>query len=154
MTLKKLIFLMIFSLVNLGQAKAEIDPRAKAIGSMALYGTVGGALLGTAALAFDANGRAIAKGASLGLYAGLIFGSYVVISHAYKKHQRQNPQPQENYYPDTKSPYEDDDQGQGAKWNPTSELQLESLRDGYSTGPTENHRKDLSFIFPILNLSF
>lgn len=136
----------------MSQAKAEIDPRAKAIGTMAVYGTVGGALLGTAALAFDAGGRSVAKGASLGLYAGLVFGSYVVLSYAYRKHQRENPQPQENYYPDSNSPYEQEPQSM--RWNPNDELYLEAQRDGSSTGPSVVTRKDLSFVFPVLNLSF
>ncbi|MBT3585607.1 MAG: hypothetical protein HN509_11935, partial [Halobacteriovoraceae bacterium] len=42
-----------------------------------------------------------------------LFGSYIVGSHAYKKHKSQNPQDDE-YYPDTESsPYEDDYEGGG-----------------------------------------
>jgi len=63
-----------------GEVKAQ-NAKARALGSMALYGTIGGSLLGTATLAFGNSARAIAQGASLGLYAGLIFGSYVVLSH-------------------------------------------------------------------------
>ena len=48
---------------------------------MALYGTIGGFLLGTASLAFHKDGRSISRGASLGLYTGLLFGGYVVGSH-------------------------------------------------------------------------
>ena len=48
---------------------------------MALYGTIGGLLLGTASLAFHRDGRSISRGASLGLYTGLLFGGYVVGSH-------------------------------------------------------------------------
>ena len=157
MTLKKLVIIFtitLFSLTQTSEVRAEIDPRAKAIGTMAVYGTVGGALLGTAALAFDADGRSVAKGASLGLYAGLLFGSYVVLSYAYRKHQRENPQPQENYYPDTNSPYEQDSPDQTYRWNPKQEMQLEAQRDGVSTGPSVATRKDLSFVFPVLNLSF
>ncbi len=86
-------------------AHAQMDPRVKALGAMALYGTVGGALLGTASLAFGTSGRAPAVGASLGLYAGILFGTYVVASHYYKRNYR--PSPQENYYPETSSPYEE-----------------------------------------------
>ena len=80
-----------------------MDARAKALGSMALYGTVGGALLGAASLAFGTNGRAVAQGASLGLYGGIIFGSYVVISHSMKKNRYNAPRNtpvNNNYYPD------------------------------------------------------
>ena len=67
-----------------GEVKAQ-NAKARALGSMALYGTIGGSLLGTATLAFGNSARAIAQGASLGLYAGLIFGSYVVLSHGFQR---------------------------------------------------------------------
>ena len=92
-------------------AKAEVDPRVKIVGQVALYGTAGGALLGLATLAFDGEGRNIAKGASLGLYAGLIFGAYVVVSH-YQKLKGQTYEGS-GYADDPESPYAsdyDDDQ--------------------------------------------
>ncbi|MBH49065.1 MAG: hypothetical protein CME71_12930 [Halobacteriovorax sp.] len=104
--------LAIFALTSVifsGQAQAQVDTRVKALGTMAMYGTVGGALLGTASLAFGTSGRAPAVGASLGLYAGILFGTYVVASHYYKRNYR--PSPQENYYPETTSPYEDNSSG-------------------------------------------
>lgn len=73
---------------------------------MSGYGIVGGALLGAASMAFGTSGRAIAKGASLGLYGGLIFGSYVILSYEMKK-RGFNEQPHDDYYPDGRSPYED-----------------------------------------------
>ncbi len=51
------------------------------VADMALYGTVGGALLGTASMAYGNNSRAIFQGASLGLYAGLLFGAYVILTY-------------------------------------------------------------------------
>jgi len=102
-----LCFSLTVMMMPMQKAHAEMDARMKALSSMALYGTVGGALLGTASLAFGTSGRSIAIGASLGLYAGIIFGSYIVISHAMRKSRQMNPQPQDNYYPDTTSPYED-----------------------------------------------
>lgn len=93
-----------------------IDTKVKAILTMAAYGTVGGALLGTASLAFDTKGRSPFIGASLGLYAGLIFGSYVVVSHRLKKYRDENPQPQQNYYPDSNSPYEAGSDGGFGSW--------------------------------------
>ena len=62
-------------------SQAALPPKAKAFLVMCAYGTVGGALLGFASLAFQNNNRAIAQGASLGLYAGMIFGGYVLASH-------------------------------------------------------------------------
>lgn len=95
-----------FTFLPIEEAKA-IDPRVKAIGTMAVYGTASGLLLGAASYAFDAPGRAWAVGASLGLYAGLLFGAYVVSSHHYKKYKNNNPNYEDDYYPDTESsPYE------------------------------------------------
>lgn len=110
-------FALICSLISFAPCKAygELDPRLKALGTMALYGTVGGVLLGTASLAFGTSGRSVAKGASLGLYAGLVFGSYVVITHAMKKRgQGQAPVPDQDYYPNSGGPYENDGAGGAA----------------------------------------
>lgn len=63
------------------EATAQIPPKAKAFLVMCAYGTVGGALLGFASLAFQNNSRAIAQGASLGLYTGMAFGGYVLATH-------------------------------------------------------------------------
>lgn len=64
--------------------------------TIAGYGAASGALLGAASMAFGTSTRAIAQGASLGLYAGIIFGTYVLVSH----HQRSR-----GYYDDDSSPY-------------------------------------------------
>ena len=78
-------FLSMLLCLTLGVGEVEAqNAKARALGSMALYGTIGGALLGTATLAFGSSARSIAQGASLGLYAGLIFGSYVVLSHSFQ----------------------------------------------------------------------
>lgn len=100
---------IIFSLI-LGVSTpsySEVDPKITALGTMAVYGTVGGFLLGVASLAFGTSGRAVAQGSSLGLYAGLLFGGYVVGSHAMGKRRKGMEQEGEDYYPDTQeSPYE------------------------------------------------
>ncbi len=74
---------------------------------MAGYGVVGGALLGTATLAFGAGGRSIAKGASLGLYAGLLFGGYILMNYELKKRGYGQDQ-KSDYYPEGSSQYEDE----------------------------------------------
>ena len=101
-------FFIIFLAIN-SNARADGSSRGKALGTMALYGTIGGALLGTASLAFGASGRSVAIGASLGLYSGLLFGGYVVGSHEMMKRKYKGPkESEEQYYPDTEgSPYED-----------------------------------------------
>lgn len=62
-------------------AKSKADPGREFLMSVT-YGTLAGALLGTASLAFtDKPGeklQRIARGASLGLYFGILLGLYVV----------------------------------------------------------------------------
>lgn len=72
--------------------------KAKAFLTIVGYGTAGGALLGAASMAFGNSTRAVAQGASLGLYAGIIFGSYVLISHHNKRQGK---------YEDSSSPYQE-----------------------------------------------
>ena len=98
-------FTLCFSLI-FSSSLSAMDSKLKILGTMSAYGIVGGALLGTASMAFGGSGKAIAKGASLGLYGGLIFGTYIILSYEAKK-RGFNDQPRENYYPDSKSPYED-----------------------------------------------
>lgn len=81
--MKKLVislFVFISLAIPMQEAKA-LDAKSRAFMVMCTYGTVGGALLGFATMAFGSNSRAIAQGASLGLYGGIIFGSYVIMSH-------------------------------------------------------------------------
>lgn len=83
MYMKKLLISLAiaFTLITPTQKAQAIEPKTKAFLVMCAYGTVGGALLGFASMAFGTNSRAIAQGASLGLYAGIIFGGYVISSH-------------------------------------------------------------------------
>lgn len=60
------------------------DSKTRAILRIACYGTVGGALLGVASLAFTPKIRSIPVGASLGLYSGLLFGGYIMMIHYLK----------------------------------------------------------------------
>jgi hypothetical protein len=102
------IFILLMTL-TFSTSSHALDPKLKMVGTMAGYGVVGGALLGTASMAFGAGGRAIAKGASLGLYAGIIFGSYVILHYELKKRGFSDEQEQnQDYYPDATSPYEEE----------------------------------------------
>jgi len=129
------ILLMTVAIIFLQSPVAKAaDGRVKALGTMALYGTAGGALLGAASLAFGTSGRAIAQGASLGLYAGIIFGTYVVVSHSMKKSRYNNPQPappSDNYYPeDGQSPYQESQNGSGSAADGWSSYnRMESMRE-------------------------
>lgn len=67
-----------------GQEMAK-DRKAREFLVSATYGTLVGALVGAATLAFEddpgENLQRIARGASLGLYAGILLGIYVTSSH-------------------------------------------------------------------------
>jgi hypothetical protein len=89
---------MVVLLVALPQAKAQIPPKPKAFLTIVGYGAAGGAILGAASTAFGTTARAIPQGASLGLYAGILFGTYVLVSH----HNRQY-----GTYDDNSSPYKE-----------------------------------------------
>ena len=91
--LKNLGLCLLLTFIISAPAKSfEVDPRVKTFLVMNAYGAVGGFLLGSATLAFDAPGRAPFIGASLGLYAGLLFGGYVVVSHHIDQDKKLNPQ--------------------------------------------------------------
>lgn len=97
--MKKLIlslFILVAITIPTQKAKA-MDPKGKAFLIICTYGTVGGALLGFASMAFGTNSRAIAQGASLGLYAGIGFGAYVISSH--RKSLEPQPEPDYNQPP-------------------------------------------------------
>lgn len=82
--------------------------KAKAFLTIAGYGAAGGALLGLATMAFGNSSRAVAQGASLGLYAGLLFGTYVLVSH----HQKSV-----GSYDDNSSPYQESSDVYGDEYN-------------------------------------
>lgn len=107
--MKKIILILCicFTLIIPTQSAHAIDPKAKAFMVVCAYGTVGGALLGFASLSFGSNPRAIAQGASLGLYAGIIFGAYVLTSYNQKQSSNgYDNQPEDNgFYPTQPDPY-------------------------------------------------
>ena len=105
------LFLALFitlAVVKPQTARAEIPVKAKAFLTIAGYGTAGGALLGLATMAFGNSSRAVAQGASLGLYAGLLFGGYVLLAH----HQKQM-----GTYDDNSSPYQESTDVYGDEYN-------------------------------------
>lgn len=102
-SLAVLLCLFIFTMnlyTDCGEAHA-LDPKVKAFALVSGYGAAGGALLGLASMAFGEEAIAIARGASLGLYAGMLFGGYVILSHHYKKKY-----PDNEYYHDPATPYQ------------------------------------------------
>lgn len=150
-----LITLFISTISTSFQARADMDPKVKIMALNAGYGTVGGALLGTAAMAFGGSTRSIAVGASLGLYAGLIFGGYIIGSHEYRKHQNQRPSDENYYYPDTQgSPYQDSSY-QGGGYNYQGSIEV---KDFSQKGPAEigfkQDKPGQDFYVNLLNYQF
>jgi len=164
-TLKKLKFIAISLIffISASHSAYAVDPKLKVLGSMAVYGTAGGALLGTATLAFDGEGRNVAKGASLGLYAGLLFGGFVVVSHMVKRKRAEAPPP-EDYYPDAEkaSPYEKLEESDGYYPEEEEEQSFNLLHEVDSSSLTafnqmeaKNARRELtSFYVPLVNFTF
>ncbi|NOT77958.1 MAG: hypothetical protein HOP07_03025 [Bacteriovoracaceae bacterium] len=136
-----------FLLLNSTLAQAALNPKLKMVGTMAGYGAVGGALLGTASLAFGAGGRSIARGASLGLYAGILLGGYIILNYEMKK-RGYGVESKGEYYPDSSSPYENDQS--------SMEPQLPNLED-YQLAQFElkkDPKLDPSFYLNILQYEF
>lgn len=111
--MRKITCLLLASFITLAVLKpqtahAEIPVKAKAVLTMAGYGVASGALLGFASMAFGQSSRAVAQGASLGLYAGLLFGAYILVSH----HQKQF-----GSYDDNSSPYQESTDVYGDEYN-------------------------------------
>lgn len=102
------LILITMTLAVPNKAHAEIPVKAKAFLTIVGYGTAGGAILGAATMAFGTSTRAVAQGASLGLYAGIIFGTYVLISHA---------QGRQGTYSDDNSVYKDSNDIYGDEYN-------------------------------------
>ena len=99
------IILLTLSFINFSTIEKShaMSARIKALITMPAYGAGGGALLGFASMAFGAKPKAIAQGASLGLYAGLIFATYILVSYKYR-----NSVPAGSYPDDAPSPYADE----------------------------------------------
>ncbi len=102
------LIVLTFSLLSPQKAQAEIPVKAKAFLTIVGYGTAGGAILGAASMAFGTSTRAVAQGASLGLYAGILFGTYVLVSHA---------QGRQGSYSDDSSPYKESSDIYGDEYN-------------------------------------
>ena len=106
--MKKIIICLLLNLAlvsipikSFAQDNGGMDPKLKTFLIVTAYGTTLGALLGFASLAFESNGRAVSQGASLGLYAGMLFGGYILYTHNLKN----NPPPPGTYQ-DAITPYQ------------------------------------------------
>lgn len=124
-------------------AQAAMSAKSKAFMVMCAYGTVGGALLGFASMAYGTNTRAIAQGASLGLYTGIIFGGYIIMSHqpGAKADEQLEPVQQQPYGgqpqgppPGSMSPWGGGEQGAGA-----GQMQPADNNGSFFGGPQRIH---------------
>ncbi|MBT3983126.1 MAG: hypothetical protein HOE90_17365 [Bacteriovoracaceae bacterium] len=142
-----------------------IPQKATALLTMCAYGTVGGALLGVASLAFGAKPIAVAQGASIGLWAGLAFGSFVILSHHYDFSKADDPKEDPYYdgpeYEGGSSPYEGagavevDTYGGGELHNSFDWSHIASKKIGKSLDFTlDNGRVSMPIYINLINLSF
>lgn len=106
-----LAFVFTLTLLAPRKASAEMPAKARVFLTAIGYGTASGALLGASSMAFGNSTRAVAQGASIGLYAGILFGSYVLFSH----HQRS-----QGKYEDSDSPYQESRDIYGDEYNSES----------------------------------
>lgn len=142
-----LVILLTSVLCDIPQVRAELPPKAKAFLIVSAYGAAGGALLGFASMAFGSNGRAIAQGASLGLYGGMIFGAYILITHEYQKDYSQGYQDADTIYNDEGDPYD------GGFFD--APRRIESQREYHSQFKVKYRAQNRPLIYsPIINISF
>lgn len=126
------LIVLTFTFLSPQKAQAEIPVKAKAFMTIVGYGTAGGAILGAASMAFGTSTRAVAQGASLGLYAGIIFGTYVLVSHA---------QSRQGYYSDDSSPYKESNDIYSDEYNEEEGGGDEKPRQGFFNRMEDAHTK-------------
>lgn len=144
--IKVFVIVLGISLTNLKDAKA-MDPRAEVMLSVTGYGIAAGTLLGIASLAFDTEVRAIAVGASLGLYAGILFGSYIVLSHHYKKNN-----PDTDLYPEGDGLYQLQGGEEQYYWE---DLRIQKIKsDLEPKGFNARRKPDVPLYINFLNYAF
>lgn len=141
-----------------------LNPKVKVLLSTGAYGMIGGSLLGAATLAFGTSGRTVAQGASIGLWTGLLFGSYIILSHMAVENRAQEAVP---YAGD--SPYETGLEGGGSgtgqpetdaagnpleRWNPYSEMRDFQLESSWASRLPRQPISNAKFYINVLNVSF
>lgn len=161
-----------FSLSSLVTPAYAVNPKARVMFSTGAYGLIGGALLGASTLAFGTSGRAVAQGASIGLWVGMLFGGYVILSHSMAKRKGQStdvPYGGEDPYAD---PYADP-YGSGSmnpdgaqapevdgagnpleRWNPYSAMREFQKESSWANRLPQQPVYKSRFYMNILNLSF
>lgn len=153
--MKKLVLILLVSFTLVNPQKAySLDPKTKAFLVVTAYGTVGGALLGFASMAFGSDSRAIAQGASLGLYAGILFGAYILAT--YDSSEEADPYtPPPGYEPYPGDPYSAPAPDAGGSYGPptqytddpsfTQRIRVDEINDNYRL----NFRSKRDFSVPV-----
>ncbi|MBL7664580.1 MAG: hypothetical protein JNM93_05560 [Bacteriovoracaceae bacterium] len=151
---------VILSSVPFQPARAQSSAKLKAFLIVSGYGTALGALLGVASLAFDAKSRAIAQGASLGLYAGMIFGTYVITSAGRKNelppgsYQDSITPYSEDVTPPDNEPYSDNSGGGFFDTPQRSQTSVVSFQDDMGQFKTKTARNSVPLYFELMRISF
>lgn len=156
------LFLAFFVLVltPIKPAKAQSSAKSKAFLIVTAYGTALGALLGVASLAFDAKPRAVAQGASLGLYAGIIFGTYVITSAGKKNeiapgsYQDAITPYAEDVLPPSDEPYSENSGGGFFDTPQRSQTNTISFQDDMSQFQSKSSRNSVPLYFELMRMSF
>ncbi len=154
------IFISVFFVSSLQNRAYALNPKVKVLLSTGSYGLIGGTLLGTATLAFGSESRAIAQGASIGLWTGLLFGSYIILSHMITIDRSYGNSPYGG-----NSPYENDDQSGGSnevdgagnpleRWNPYAEMKEYQAERGWASRLPQQPASRAKFYLNVLNVSF
>ncbi len=78
------ILVLLFSILTIKNAYADLGDDLKTLGLSSLYGSLGGTLVGVAAMAIGGNKSSVVKGASIGLVAGAGIGGYFVVKDKFK----------------------------------------------------------------------
>ncbi|MGK0367017.1 MAG: hypothetical protein ACI9QD_000150 [Thermoproteota archaeon] len=148
--------------------KKGMSPKLRAFLVLSGYGTTGGGLLGLASMAFGEDSIAIARGMSLGLYAGMLFGSYVILSHRYAKKGGQE-LPSDQYSEDSFSPYgeegAEEDGGYDSFFSTPQRmmeyeernLQFNKIRSPFGSSPFTKHKGGLKsppIFVPLMHIKF
>lgn len=141
-------FIIAASLLFSSIAQADMSPKTRAFLVVTGYSTAGGALLGLASMAFDGEPRNIAQGASLGLYAGILFASYIIYSHENSG----------GYQEDPNSPYDGAPKNQAPKGTSdgffSTEMRYNILQDKHLELAAANKSSNLDFGMNFINYKF
>ncbi len=169
-TLKKLFVVLLVLLFFMGVSSRPayaLNAKAKVMISTGAYGMVCGALLGVSTLAFGTSGRAVAQGASIGLWTGMLFGGYIILSHMYARDAQNRvdsyatPDPYDSEYgtDDGGATNDDGPEVDGAgnpleRWNPYQAMREFQRDSSWANRLPQQPVYKSTFYMNVLNISF